>query len=151
MNKKLFGLLFVLGATLAFGAVQQLDRNISPRLSSILAGIVVGPASTQATDTLINANRITRALAASGTIDFAILAAGGCEESSAITVLGARLGDACHVGAPVLTGADAGVLQGDFTCFVSAADAAKVRFCSGSATGDNPASASFEVRILSNN
>lgn len=149
--KKFLG--FILGVALTAGlataAVQHIDLNVSSFLSGFTGGIIVAPASLLTTDAKINASRITRSLGASSTINFDLLAAGGCEESSAITVTGARTGDACEVGAPVLTGADAGVLQGAFTCFVSASDAVKVRFCSASATGDNPASATFYVRVTS--
>lgn len=145
MKKFALGLLLL--ATSAV-AVQQLDVNTSGRLTQHLRGILLGPKSAALTDARIKANRITSSLAASATIDFAIQASpGGCAESSAIAVVGAALGDACAVGAPVLTNADAGVLNGSFTCFVSAADAVKVRFCGI----DNPASASFEVRTISNN
>lgn len=146
IQKFLVAALLVIGGSAV--AVQQLDRVTASRLSHHIRGILLGPASAGLTDARITANRITNSLAGSATIDFAIQAEpGGCAESSAITVAGAALGDACFVGAPVLANADAGVLNGSFTCFVSAADAVKVRFCGI----DNPASATYEVRTFSNN
>lgn len=144
---KRFALFAILAlATMALAA-QQLDRNTSARLTAFFSGLLIGPESVNQTDARINANRITRSLGGSATIDFAA-AATGCEDSSAITVLGARAGDTCHVGPPISIGtADAGA-KGTFTCYVSASDAAKVRFCTPSY--ENPASATYHVRITSN-
>ena len=134
-------------ATLAFAVTQQLDRNTSPFLSAFFSGLLIGPESVNQTNARINANRITRSLGASATIDFAA-AASGCEDSSAITVLGARAGDPCFVGPPIsIATADAGA-KSTFTCFVSATNAVKVRFCTPSY--ENPASATYNVRVLSN-
>lgn len=144
---------FVLTAALLVSAaalaIQSMDVNISTRLSHLTAGLLIGPKSVNGTDAKINANRITRSLATSATINIAALAAAGCNESAATTLYGAQLGDSCGVGAPVLLAGDAGVLQGSLSCFVSAADAVKLRFCS--AMGEDPPSASFEFRVVSNN
>lgn len=106
-------------------------------------GFFVGPASTVAT----SGNRVTRMLSASSTIDFASVTI-TCEDSAGITVTGAQTGDACFVGAPTtISGAGTG-LHSSFTCYVSAADTVKVRHCAAG-TADNPASATFYVRVIS--
>jgi hypothetical protein len=69
------------------------------------------------------ANKLTRILGATSTIDFASTTTGKVD-SSAITVTGAKAGDPCFVGVP----AAAGALKAQFSCYVSAADAAKVVF-----------------------
>lgn len=93
------------------------------------------------------ANAITKVLTASSTINFTA-AALGCADSSAITVTGAAVGDPCSVGVPATVGstADAGV-QSTFSCYVSAADAVKVRFCTFSY--EDPASSTYYVRVIS--
>lgn len=147
--KRILAIVAVLVAGSAL-AIQQLDLNLSQRLQALTGGILLGPLSVNPTDARINANRITRSLGASSTINFSAThantaGAANCSESSAITVLGARTGDACHVGPPVLTASDGGVLSGNFSCFVSASDAVKVRFCGS----DDPASGTFYVRVIS--
>lgn len=70
-------------------------------------------------------NKLTKVLggpAAGTVIDFA--SSTTPIDSSAITVTGAKGGDACAVGPP----AAAGVLNADFSCYVSAADTVKVKF-----------------------
>lgn len=145
---KKFLLLAVLGlSALGFAQIQQLDLNVSQRLSALTGGLLIMPASLLTSNSKINDSKITRSLGGSATIDFAAGAI-GCEDSSAVTVTGARAGDTCHVGAPVSVGnADAGA-KGTFTCYVSAADAVKVRFCTQSY--ENPASDTFKVRVFSN-
>lgn len=144
---KRFVLFGVLALATVVLAAQQLDRNTSARITQILTGLVIGPDSVNATDARINANRITRSLGGSATIDFAGSAL-GCADSSAITVLGARVGDPCHVGAPASVGvADAGA-KSTFSCYVSATNEVKVRFCTQSY--ENPASETYRVRVFSN-
>lgn len=144
---KKFALLSVfLLATAAF-AIQQLDQNISVRLESWLTGIIVGPRSIQTTDTQINTHKITRMLGGSLAFDFASVTI-TCEDSTAITTLGARTGDPCFVGPPTtISGAGTG-LHSNFTCYVSAADAVKIRHCAAG-TADNPASATYAFRVIS--
>ena len=115
--------ILALTAGLALAAVQRLEFNSSPHLTAIPSGIVIAPRSALATDALINAHRITRSLGASATVDFAS-AREGSELSSAITVAGARAGDACEVGVP----AAAGALKAEFECAVTASDQVKIRF-----------------------
>ncbi len=144
--KKFALLSFLLLATAAL-AVQQLDLNVSPRLEQWITGILVGPRSLATTDTLITQHRITRALGGSITFDFASVTI-TCEDSTGISILGARTGDACFVGPPTtISGAGTG-LHSSFSCYVSAADTVKVRHCAAG-TADNPASALFNVRLLS--
>lgn len=128
-------------------AVQQLELDLSTRLNAFTSGVLLGPLSIHTSDTKINANRITRSLGGSATIDFASTTI-TCEDSTAITVTGARTGDACFVGAPTtISGAGTG-LHSTFSCYVSASDAVKVRHCAAG-TADNPASATFYVRVFS--
>lgn len=148
MIKKIALFAVVAFAGTAF-AIQQLDLNLSARLAHTITGILIGPRSLFPTDTKINASRITRSLGGSATINFgSTLTAAGCLESSAITVTGARTGDACHVGSPVQVSWDGGVLQAAYTCFVSATNEVKVRACS-SLNGEDPASGTFYVRVIS--
>lgn len=137
---KKIALVVLLLAGSAF-AIQQLDKSASPRLNAWINGILVTHKAGQATDALINANRITRALGATATIDF-VSSISVCTDSAAITVLGARVGDPCFVGIPAVTA------NSTYSCYVSATDAAKVRHCANGATID-PASGSFQVRVLS--
>lgn len=92
-------------------------------------------------------NAITHSYSASAVIDFAS-ATITCEDSTGITVTGAVAGDACFVGAPTtISGAGTG-LHSTFSCYVSAADTVKVRHCAAG-TADNPASATYFVRVIS--
>lgn len=92
-------------------------------------------------------NAITKSLGGSIAFDFASVTI-TCEDSTAITVTGAVAGDACFVGPPTtVSGAGTG-LHSSFSCYVSAADAVKVRHCAAG-TADNPASATFYVRVFS--
>ena len=75
------------------------------------------------------ANAITKSLGGSIAFDFASVTI-TCEDSTGITVTGAVAGDA------------------SFSCYVSAADTVKVRHCAAG-TADNPASATFYVRVFS--
>lgn len=145
--KKLAFILALCFAAVGVAQVQQLDLNLSQRLQAITGGILIAPTSLLTSNDKINASRITRSLGASATIDFSG-AASGCTDSSAITVTGARTGDVCIVGAPItIATADAGA-ESSFSCFVSASDAVKVRFCTNSY--ENPASGTFYVRVFSN-
>lgn len=87
-------------------------------------------------------NKVTRSLAGSAVIDFGSVSI-TCTDSSAITITGAQTGDPCFVGAPTTAAANS-----TFTCFVSAADAVKVRHCPAG-TAIDPASATYRVRVIS--
>ncbi len=66
---------------------------------------------------------ISDSYSASATVDFASTTV-GVVESSAITVTGAEVGDDCIVGVPTAAGA----LKARYECYVSAADAVKIKF-----------------------
>lgn len=147
---KKFVILAVIVGAVVVGAqsLQQLELNRSARLTALTAGLLIGPESMHTTNAKINADRITRSLGATATVDFA---AGTivCDLSSAITVLGARTGDPCHVGIPTTLGYDGGAgYNATFTCFVSANDAVKIKHCP-TGTADDPPSASYQVRVIS--
>lgn len=110
--------------------------------AQFLGGIYVGPRTTSTTT-----NRATRMLAGSIAFDFASVTI-TCEDSTGITITGAQTGDPCFVGPPTtISGAGTG-LHSSFTCYVSAADTVKVRHCAAG-TADNPASATYRVRVIS--
>ena len=88
------------------------------------------------------ANKVTRMLGASSTIDFAA-ATITTVDSAAITVTGAQVGDPCFVGPPAAV-----VVNASFTCLVTAADAVKVRFTPAGTIAD-PLSGTFFVRVIS--
>jgi hypothetical protein len=93
------------------------------------------------------ANRVTKMLApAAQTVDIASTAATNCTDSSGITVAGAKTGDPCLVGQPSTPVGGAGV----WSCYVSAADTVRLRFCNPTAAAIDPASAQFHFRIVSN-
>ena len=142
MKKLALVLLGVLAVALPSFAIQQLDLNLSPRLGAITGGLLLGPLSIMTTDAKINANRITRSLGGSATIDF-VSGTIVCTDSAAITVTGARAGDACFVGPPASPAANS-----TFSCYVSASDAVKVRHCPAG-TAVDPASATYYVRVFS--
>ncbi len=77
------------------------------------AGVILGNVGTLIDDSY----------AATATVDFASTTV-GVLESSAITVTGAAVNDVCVVGPPVAAGA----LAGRYECYVSAADAVKIKF-----------------------
>jgi len=146
MKKRLVFLALAI-STLAFGVVyQQLDLSVGNKIRVYTSGLLVAPLSVLGTDAQVNASKISRALGASATINFAPQGA-TCTDSSAVTVLGARAGDPCVVGVPLaVTNVDGGSLS-TFSCFVSAADAVKVRLCSQAS--EDVASATFYVRVIS--
>jgi len=94
-------------------------------------------------------NVITKALGGSASLDFAA-AASRCEDLPAdagITVVGASVGDPCFVGVPAsVVTADAGA-ESQFSCYVSEANAVRVRFCTNSY--ENPAAETYYVRVIS--
>ena len=146
--KKLVFVAVAVCSFLALALTQQLELVETSRLTAMPGGLHIGPKSMHTTNAKINADRITRTLGATATVDFAagtIL----CDLSSAITVLGARTGDPCHVGAPTTLGYDGGAgLNATFTCHVSANDAVKIKHCPAG-TADYPPSASYQVRVIS--
>lgn len=133
-------------AAMALGAAEQrVDMTGSVFPMWVTGGLYVGPKTKNPTNS--TTNKVTRMLGASATIDFASTTI-TCTDSPAITVVGAQTGDPCFVGPPTsITGAGTG-LNSSFTCYVSAADAVKVRHCAAG-TADDPASAVFLVRVIS--
>jgi hypothetical protein len=100
-------------------------------------GLFVGsPAATETT------NRVTRALAACATIDFASQTT-TCN-TSPITIPGAAVNDPCFVGPP----ASGGAANSNFSCYVSAANTVQVKHCPAG-TASDPASAIYCARIIS--
>lgn len=130
-------------STLALGAVTTIGST-DESARWMKSGFFVTPSGAHVTST----NRVSRMLAGSITFDFASVTI-TCEDSTGITVTGAQTGDPCFVGPPTtISGAGTG-LHSSFTCYVSAADTVKVRHCAAG-TADNPASATYLVRVISN-
>lgn len=93
-------------------------------------------------------HKMTRSLSGVITFDFAaqsIL----CEDSTAIVVIGAQVNDPCFVGIPTTLATTTTGRDHTFSCYVSAVDVVKVRACPAG-TSDNPPSATFKIRVLSN-
>jgi len=88
-------------------------------------------------------NKVTGMYEGSVTMDFANTTI-QCEDSTAITVTGAQVGDPCFVG---VDSATVNAAHSSFSCY-SLANQAKVRHCpAGTAT--NPTEAVFRVRVVS--
>ena len=139
---KRLALFLVLLSTLALAAAGTIT-GMTEGAQWFKSGFFVGPAATTTTA----ANRIDNVLAGSITFDFASVTI-TCEDSTGITVAGAAVNDPCFVGPPTtISGAGTG-LHSSFTCYVSAADTVKVRHCAAG-TADNPASATYTVRVIS--
>lgn len=84
--------------------------------------------------------QMTNSYTATATLDFANLAAIGCEDLT-ITCTGAATGDAVSLGVP-----NASVVNnGTFTAWVSAADTVSVRFCT--VVSGDPPSGTFRVQV----
>lgn len=135
-------LALVLAGSIALGAAEPIYELVSTlRPTWFQSGIYIGPASQNPVRN--TTNKITSSLTGSIAVDFDS-DAGTCVDSSAITVTGAKLGDPCIVGSSIAWEANQ-----EFSCYVSAADAVKVRFCPAGTAAD-PASATYNVRLLSN-
>lgn len=88
-------------------------------------------------------NKVTGVYEGSVTTDFANTTI-QCEDSDAITVTGAQVGDPCFVG---IDSATVNAAHSHFSCY-ALANQAKVRHCpAGTAT--NPAEAVYRVRVIS--
>lgn len=90
----------------------------------------------------VAANKVTRMLGTSSVQDFAS-ATITCVDSAGITLTGAQAGDPCFVGAPTTIAANT-----SFTCYVSAADTVKIRYCPAGTAADPP-SGTYFVRVIS--
>ncbi len=85
---------------------------------------------------------ILTSYAGSGSIDFAGVT-DACEDSPGQTLTGAAVNDVCAVGLPT-TGFHANSWT---TCYVSAADTVKVRYCAHGASG-NPSAMTIKFRTF---
>ena len=129
-------LLLMLLTSLAYGATQY-TRIVN---AQVLGKSLMG--------TTTEANAITRSLAGRFDYDFGAVTI-TCEDSVAITTTGALVGDACEVGIPAFDTSDGGNgLNSHFDCYVSAADAVKVRHC-GIGTETDPPDAGYSFRTFS--
>lgn len=127
-------------------AVEKVDRAGSLYPLFFDRGFYVGPRSPDPTST--TANKVTRMLSTSATIDVATVTA-ACNDSAGQTITGAQVGDPCFVGMPTtLTGAGTG-LSATFTCYVSAANTVVLRHCPVGVAADDPASATYFFRVIS--
>lgn len=125
---------------------ERVDRAGSLYPLHLDRGVYVGPRVPDPTTT--TANKVTRMLSASATIDVATVTA-QCNDSAGTTIVGAQVGDPCFVGMPTsLTGANTG-RDATFTCWVSAADTVKLRHCPVGVGADDPASAVYYFRVIS--
>lgn len=123
-------------ASLAFGATAWTYRHNVKVAGSTMLG------------TQVETNFITRSLAGSADFDFAVETI-ECEDTPAITMTGALVGDACHVGVPAFDTSDGGNgLNHIFDCYVSAAGAVKIRACA-IGTADDPPDAGYTFRLFS--
>ena len=88
---------------------------------------------------------IADSYAATLTTAFNGVAANDCKDSAAITVTGAATGDTCTVGADATNAAK----DLTFTCYVSAANAAKIHICNPTgSTVTGVASGTYNVRVF---
>ena len=108
-------------AAVAHAATERVDKTGGAYPVHFNKGVYIGPNVPNPTNS--TANKVSRLLSTSATIDFTSTLVGRVE-STGITLTGARVGDACMVG----ENATAGALKADFSCYVSAADTVKIRF-----------------------
>jgi hypothetical protein len=123
LSMKFWGIVFTLAvASVVWGAAQVgFDKYGGQFPVWFNKGLYVGPDNPNPTSS--TTNKITRSLGNSATINFSSSYLTPAD-SSAITVTGAQAGDPCQVGVPTAAGA----LKANYACYVSAADAVKVKF-----------------------
>ncbi len=145
MNKRLLAFLsVVLAAGVSFAAVEPIYELVSTlRPTWFQKGIYIGDDSQNPRIISDTQNKITRALGGSIVFDFGS-ATITCLDSTGITVPGAKLGDPCFASPNIAWAANQ-----EFSCYVSAANTVIVRFCAAGTAAD-PASATYNVRVLSN-
>jgi hypothetical protein len=97
--------------------------------------------------TQVEANAVTRSLSGSTAYDFASSTI-ECEDTPAMALTGALVGDACHVGFTNNVAGTGTGLNRAFDCYVSAAGFVKVRACPVG-TVDDPPDAGFVFRLFS--
>lgn len=111
-------------------------------------GFQVGPNATLAR----TQNKVTAMLTADVDYDFAEVD-GGCLDSPAVTVTGAKKGDPCFVGIGPADGGNQMVTSNaTFSCYASASNAAKLRFCAsiaGAGYTVDPVDAGYQLRLIS--
>lgn len=142
------GVLLV-GALALAQNVQQLDLNISRRISAITSGLLLVPANLIGSNSDVEKNRITRSLVADISYDFAASTI-VCTDTPAVTLTGAQAGDPCIVGigprdggTPIVTANSA------FSCFAQN-NSVILRHCAVG-TAANPVDAGYTVRVISSN
>lgn len=82
-------------------------------------------------------------LSTTSSIDFGATAANTCEESAAITLTGAAVGDSVHVGTPAAPAANSAIWG-----YISAADAVRVRRCNVSVAAlADPAAETYRITV----
>lgn len=111
------------------GAAGSFANNIKTTNANLQGSLIIGNGAT-----------ILKHLTGTATLDFANLAAIGCEDLT-ITVTGAALGDTVYLGVPNASI----VANGNFFGWVSATDTVSVRFCT--VVSGNPASGSFRADV----
>lgn len=142
MKKNFLAFLSVLlVAGIAFAATEPIVELVSTiRPTWFQSGLYVGPASVHPINE--TRNKITRILGSSEVFDFASSTI-TCLDSTGVTVTGAQLGDPCFASPNIAWAANQ-----EFSCYVSAANTVKVRFCPAGTAAD-PASATYFTRIIS--
>lgn len=136
LNMKTWALVALVVSGVAFAAAGTIG-SIDQMARWMKGGQYVG-------STASSGNFVSKSLGAS--LVFAFPADGGPQDSPAITVTGASIGDPCFVGAqPHVT---AGIIT-QFGCFVSAADTVKIHQAPGTSTTASIADAGFYVRVIS--
>lgn len=145
MKKLLFTALFLLSAVAVAAVSIEVMDHYRGRPQAFHKGIYVTTHPDDSTTTLTN--KLTSVLGASISFDFPFAhdaGASNCNDSTPISVPGANVGDPCSVG---VEGNDGGTTNGSFSCYVSYANYARVRHCSGVAS-DNPGSATYNIRVF---
>lgn len=124
------------GGNIAIGQLGADGAYREPQAKLEVAGTMSGAGlSVGGSGTVVN-----KIISATVTIDFANLAAIGCEET-AVTVNGAVAGDVCSIGVPTASE----ITNGMFTCRVSAANTVQAKFCT--VISGDPGSGSFKFLV----
>lgn len=138
MNRRTHVLAFLVALVAGVAVAQNVDNFVRHMKGGWQSGTYGVRSST---------HKVTNALAGSIDYDFAS-ATIVCNDSPAITVTGAAVGDPCFVGLATPTGGTF-TANSNFTCYVSEANTVLVRHCPAG-TAANPADAGYNVRIISN-
>ncbi len=104
---------------------------------------VTGPGAATFVSLNLGTTTLLDVLSTTSSIDFGATAANTCEESAAITLTGAAVGDSVHVGTPAAPAANSAIWG-----YVSAADAVRVRRCNVSiAALADPAVETYRITV----